>query len=85
MKSVSRLFLTPTVVLTLTLAAVLLGFACIPSDAAGRVGGLAYDGTWSVAIYTARKLRFGAWSRTDRRRPRDLGGPKLSIQWRSQR
>jgi hypothetical protein len=48
MSSVSRPFLAPT------LAAVLLGFACIPSDAAGRVGGSAYDGTWSVAIYTLR-------------------------------
>ena len=48
MKSVSRLFLTPT------LAAALVGFACIPSDAAGRGGGSAYDGTWSVAIYTQR-------------------------------
>jgi len=48
MKTLSRLFLTPT------LAAVLLGFACIPSDASGRVGRSAYDGTWSVAIYTQR-------------------------------
>ena len=48
MKSVSRLFLAPT------LTAVLLGFTCIPSDAAGRGGGSAYDGTWSVAIYALR-------------------------------
>ena len=48
MKILSRLFLSPA------LAAILLGFACIPSGAAGRVGGSAYDGTWSVAIYTSR-------------------------------
>jgi len=48
MSSVSRPFLAAT------LAAVLSGFACVPSDAAGRIGGSAYDGTWSVAIYTQR-------------------------------
>jgi hypothetical protein len=48
MKSLSRLLLAPT------LAALLLGFAFTPSDAARRVGGSAYDGTWSVAIYTQR-------------------------------
>ena len=37
-----------------TLAAVLLGFAFTPLNAARRVGGSAYDGTWSVAIYTLR-------------------------------
>src|SRR5580700_1140780 len=48
MKNLSRLFLLST------LAALLLGFASTPSDAARRVGGSAYDGTWSVAIYTQR-------------------------------
>ena len=48
MKNVLRLFLAPTI------AALLLGFACTPSNAARRVGGSAYDGTWSVAIYTLR-------------------------------
>ena len=48
MSSVPRQFLAAT------LAAVLSGFACVPSDAAGRIGGSAYDGTWSVAIYTLR-------------------------------
>src|SRR6201982_798736 len=36
------------------LTAVLLGFASTPTNAARRVGGYAYDGTWSVAIYTQR-------------------------------
>jgi hypothetical protein len=35
------------------LAAVLL-LACTPTNAAHRGGGSAYDGTWSVAIYTQR-------------------------------
>jgi hypothetical protein len=48
MKNLSRLFLAPT------LAAVLLGFASPPLNAARRVGGSAFDGTWSVAIYTMR-------------------------------
>ena len=48
MKNLSRLFPLST------LAALLLGFASTPSDAARRVGGSAYDGTWSVAIYTQR-------------------------------
>jgi hypothetical protein len=48
MRNLSRLFLAPT------LAAVLLGLASAPSNAARRVGGSAYDGTWSVAIYTLR-------------------------------
>jgi hypothetical protein len=47
MKSLSRLLLAPT------LAAVLL-LACAPTKAARRVDGSAYDGTWSVAIYTQR-------------------------------
>ena len=42
-----RLMIAPT------LAAVLL-LASTPSNAARRVGGSAYDGTWSVAIYTLR-------------------------------
>ena len=47
MRNLSRLLLPPT------LAAVLL-LACTPSNAARRVSGSAYDGTWSVAIYTLR-------------------------------
>src|SRR5215469_5668522 len=47
MKSLSHLLLAPT------LAAVLL-LACTPTNAARRIGGSPYDGTWSVAIYTLR-------------------------------
>ena len=47
MRNLSRLLLA------LPLAAVLL-LACTPSNAARRVSGSAYDGTWSVAIYTLR-------------------------------
>jgi hypothetical protein len=47
MKVISGLLLAPT------LAAVLL-LACTPTNAARRVGRSAYDGTWSVAIYTLR-------------------------------
>jgi hypothetical protein len=47
MRVLSRLLLAPTLA-----AAVLL--ACTPTNAAPRVGGSAYDGTWSVAIYTLR-------------------------------
>ena len=47
MKSLSHVLLAPT------LAAVLL-LACSPTNAARRVGGPPYDGTWSVAIYTLR-------------------------------
>ncbi len=47
MKCLSRLLLAPI------LAAVLL-LACTPTNAARRIGGSAYDGTWSVAIYTLR-------------------------------
>ena len=47
MKSLSHLLLAPT------LGAVLL-LACGPTNAARRVGGSPYDGTWSVAIYTLR-------------------------------
>ena len=47
MKDLWRLLLAPT------LATVLL-LACTPTNAARRVGGSAYDGTWSVAIYTLR-------------------------------
>jgi hypothetical protein len=46
-KFLSRLMLAPT------LAAVLV-LACTPTNAARRGGGSAYDGTWSVAIYTLR-------------------------------
>jgi hypothetical protein len=48
MKNLLRLLLVPT------LAALLLGLAFTPSNAARRAGGSAYDGTWSVAIYTQR-------------------------------
>ena len=47
MKVLSCLLLAPT------LAAVLL-LAFSPTNAALRVGGPPYDGTWSVAIYTLR-------------------------------
>ncbi len=47
MKHLSRLLFAPT------LAAVLL-IVCTPTNAARRLGGSAYDGTWSVAIYTLR-------------------------------
>jgi hypothetical protein len=47
MKDSSCLFLAPT------LAAVLL-LASTPTNAARRIGGSPYDGTWSVAIYTLR-------------------------------
>ena len=49
MKNLLRLFLTTTLV-----AVLLLGFASTLLNAARRVGGLTYDGTWSVAIYTLR-------------------------------
>ena len=48
MKNVFRPFLVPI------LATLVLGFACTPTNAAHRGGGSAYDGTWSVAIYTLR-------------------------------
>jgi hypothetical protein len=38
----------------LLFAALLLCLACTTSNAARRVGGSAYDGTWSVAIYPLR-------------------------------
>jgi hypothetical protein len=47
MKSLSRLLLAPT------FAAVLV-LACTPTNAARRIRGSPYDGTWSVAIYTLR-------------------------------
>jgi hypothetical protein len=47
MKVLSGRLLTPTVAAALLLA-------CTPTNAARRVGGSAYDGTWSVAIYTLR-------------------------------
>ena len=47
MKDLSHLLLATA------LAAVLL-LACTPTNAAHRGGGSAYDGTWSVAIYTLR-------------------------------
>jgi hypothetical protein len=48
MKKLRHLFLIPT------LAILILGFACTPSNAARRASGSSYDGTWSVAIYTQR-------------------------------
>jgi hypothetical protein len=48
MSSVSRPFLVST------LAALLLSLVYTTSNAARRVGGSPYDGTWSVAIYTLR-------------------------------
>jgi hypothetical protein len=45
MKVLSGLLLGPTVAAALLLA-------CTPSNAAHRGGRSAYDGTWSVAIYT---------------------------------
>src|SRR6516165_6490675 len=47
MKDLWRLMIAPT------LAAALL-LVSTPSNAAHRGGGSAYDGTWSVAIYTQR-------------------------------
>jgi hypothetical protein len=47
MKNLSRLLLAPTIAAALLLA-------CTPTNAAHRGGGSAYDGTWSVAIYTLR-------------------------------
>jgi len=46
MRNLPRLFLAPAI------AALLLSFACGPSNAAGRRS--VYDGTWSVAIYSLR-------------------------------
>jgi hypothetical protein len=48
MSSVSRPILVSTI------AALLLSLACTPTNAAHRGGGSAYDGIWSVAIYTLR-------------------------------
>jgi hypothetical protein len=48
MTNVSRPFLVSTI------AALLLSLACTTSNAARRIGGSPYDGTWSVAIYTLR-------------------------------
>jgi hypothetical protein len=48
MRHLSRLFLV------VMLAAVLLGLASPPSNAARRIASSPYDGTWSVAIYTLR-------------------------------
>jgi hypothetical protein len=47
MKVLSCLLLAPAVAAALLLA-------CTPTNAAHRGGGSAYDGTWSVAIYTQR-------------------------------
>jgi hypothetical protein len=47
MKVLSCLLLAPTVAAALLLAGT-------PTNAAHRGGGSAYDGTWSVAIYTLR-------------------------------
>lgn len=48
MKVLSCLMIAPT------LAALLLGVASTPSNAARRIRVSPYDGTWSVAIYTLR-------------------------------
>jgi hypothetical protein len=48
MSSVSRPILVSTI------AALLLSLACTPTNAAHRGDGSAYDGIWSVAIYTLR-------------------------------
>ena len=47
MKDLSRLLLAATL-------AVVVPLACTPTNAAHRAGGSAYDGIWSVAIYTLR-------------------------------
>src|SRR6516162_3508412 len=47
MKNLSRLLLAPTLAAALVLAGT-------PTNAAHQGGGSAYDGTWSVAIYTLR-------------------------------
>jgi len=47
MRNLSRLFLAP-------ILAVLLVFASPPSNAAPRISGSLYDGSWSVAINTLR-------------------------------
>jgi hypothetical protein len=47
MKVLSGLLLAPTIAAALLLP-------CTPTNAAHRGGGSAYDGTWSVAIYTLR-------------------------------
>jgi hypothetical protein len=47
MKGSSRLLLAPTLVAVLLLA-------CTQTNAARRISGSPYDGTWSVAIYTLR-------------------------------
>ena len=77
MKDLSHLLVAPA------LAAVLL-LACTPTNAAHRGGGSAYDGTWSVAIYTLRG-DCSARSSTDRRWPRLFQGPKLPSEWRCRR
>ena len=48
MRNLLRLFLAPI------LAVVLLVFASPPSNAASRIAGSLYDGSWSVAINTLR-------------------------------
>jgi hypothetical protein len=47
MKNLSRVLVAPVLVAVLLLA-------CTPTNAAHRGAGSAYDGTWSVAIYTLR-------------------------------
>jgi hypothetical protein len=47
MTDLSRLLLAPTL-------AVMVLLACTTTNAARRIGGSPYDGTWSVAIYTLR-------------------------------
>ena len=79
MKNLSHLFLATT------LGAVLLGFPSPPLNAAGRVDGSAFDGSWSVAIYTLRGDCGSVRAAVDRRRTRLFRGPKLPSEWRCRR
>ena len=76
MSKLSRLFLAPT------LAAVLLGFASPPSNAARRIAGSPYD---RGDLHPTRGLRFRSRRRADRRWPRLFRGPKLPSEWRCRR
>jgi hypothetical protein len=51
----STLLISPLLFFSVsTIAALLLSLACTTSNAERRGGGSAYDGTWSVTIYTLR-------------------------------
>ena len=78
MSKLSLLFLAPT------LAAVLLGFASPPSNAARRVAGSPYD-LECGDLHPTRGLRFRSRRRADRRWPRLFRGPKLPSEWRRRR